>query len=110
MPKRVPPVPWNVGRRMVVDPGMPGGGAGRSAGSCPSTIRNDYGQKVPTSQLFEASGSRGGGEALQVMLGVPEGLADHREPAERVADLQLLRHAHAAVELDRFLAHVTTGV
>src|SRR5215470_6434705 len=31
MPKRVPPVPWNVGRRMVVDPGMPGGGAGSSA-------------------------------------------------------------------------------
>src|SRR5690242_7972802 len=120
MPNRVPPVPWNVGRRIGVDPGLPGGGAGssavgpggiggdgggggatggggaggggagggggaagrgdtgppgsaglrkndgRPAGSCPSTIRNDYGQKAPASQLFGASGSRGRvGEALQ---------------------------------------------
>src|SRR5262249_48835591 len=100
MPKRVPPVPWNVGRRTAVDPGVRGGGAGssalgpggaggdggegggaiggggaedggaggvggaagrggtgppggaglrkndgRPAGSCPSTIRHDYGRK-----------------------------------------------------------------
>src|SRR6266568_9270996 len=50
------------------------------------------------------------GEALQVVLGVAEGLADHGEPTERVADLELLGHAHAAVQLHRFLAHVAARV
>src|SRR5882724_13405121 len=84
MPKRVPPVPWKVGRRKAARPGPSGGGPGgcsggpggggsaggagggaatvrwrtglapdaglrkndgRPAGSCPSTIRPDYGRK-----------------------------------------------------------------
>ena len=64
----------------------------------------------PASNLTEASGRVFRGEALQVVLGVAEGLSDHGEPAERVADLQLLGHAHAAVELDRLLADVPAGV
>src|SRR5439155_24476853 len=52
----------------------------------------------------------GGGEALQVVLGVAEGLADHGEPAEGVAHLELLAHAHAAVELHRLLTDVTAAV
>src|SRR5882672_12150508 len=51
-----------------------------------------------------------GGEARQVVIGVAEGLRDRREPPERVADLQLFGHPHAAVQLHRFLAHVTGGV
>src|SRR5688572_16532578 len=49
-------------------------------------------------------------ETLQVMIRVAEGLRDHRQPPERVADLQLFGHAHAAVELDRLLADVARGV
>src|SRR5438132_11180305 len=51
-----------------------------------------------------------GGEARQVVIGVAEGLRDRRESPERVADLQLLGHPHAAVQLHRLLAHVTGGV
>src|SRR2546429_8416193 len=50
------------------------------------------------------------GEARQVVIGVAEGLRDRCESPERVADLQLLGHTHAAVQLHRLLAHVTGGV
>src|SRR5437764_14678005 len=48
-----------------------------------------------------------GGEARQVVIGVAEGLREQRESPERVADLQLLGHAQAAVQLLRLPAPVT---
>src|SRR5438309_8758949 len=49
-------------------------------------------------------------EALEVMIGVAELLRRHGQPPEAVAYLQLLAHAHAAVQLHRFLADVTRAV
>src|SRR5690606_24062932 len=49
-------------------------------------------------------------EPLQVMLGVAELLRDHRQPLEGVRHLHFLRHAHAAVQLDRLLADVACRV
>src|SRR5262245_37755013 len=49
-------------------------------------------------------------EAREVMVRVAELLPDHRQAAERVRDLQLLAHAHAAVQLDRFLADMAACV
>src|SRR6266540_7346633 len=59
---------------------------------------------------LRSPGTIGRREALQMVLGVTEGLRQHRQAPERVADLQLLRHPHAAVELDGLLAHVAAGV
>ena len=59
-------------------------------------------------RLLRAIGK--GGEALEVVVGVAELLRDHRQAPERVAHLQLLAHAHAAVQLHRFLADVAAGV
>src|SRR5712691_6276081 len=54
-------------------PGAPGAlglrkNESRPAGSCPSTIRSDYGRKRPSESTFRASGPPGaaGREALQV--------------------------------------------
>src|SRR3974377_1563005 len=44
-------------------------------------------------------------EAREVVVGVAELLRDHGEAPEGMAHLQLLAHAHAAVQLDRLLAH-----
>ena len=44
------------------------------------------------------------------MIGVAELLRDHRQAPKRVADLELVTHPHAAVELDRFLTHTATRV
>ena len=45
-----------------------------------------------------------------MVIGVAELLRDRRETAERVAHLELVAHAHAAVQLDRFLADAPAGV
>src|SRR5690349_17853993 len=50
------------------------------------------------------------GKALEVEVRVAELLRDHREAAEGVADLELLAHAHAAVQLHRLLADVARVV
>ena len=44
------------------------------------------------------------------MIGVAELLRDHRQPPKRVADLQLIAHAHAAVQLNCFLSDMTAGI
>src|SRR3982074_1961554 len=49
------------------------------------------------------------GESLEVMIGVAELLRDHRQPPKRVADLQLIAHAHPAVQLNQFLNDVPGG-
>src|SRR6185437_9313259 len=49
-------------------------------------------------------------DAAQMIVGVAKGVLDHREPLEVVADLRLLRHADAAVELDRLLADELSGL
>src|SRR3954468_390804 len=48
-------------------------------------------------------------ELLQMVLGIAEGKLEGGETAEVVARVDLLRHAHAAVDLDRFLPDVATG-
>src|SRR6185503_15094075 len=50
------------------------------------------------------------GESVEVVVGVAELLRDRREAPERVAHLELLAHAHAAMELHRLLAHVAARV
>src|SRR4051812_39686664 len=49
----------------------------------------------------------GGCKALEMVLRVAELLRDHRQSPKRVAHLQLIAHAHAAMQLDSLLAHVT---
>ena len=49
------------------------------------------------------------GEALEMVVGVAELLRDHGQAAEGVADLELLAHAHAAVQLHRLLADVAAA-
>src|SRR5207244_2635383 len=49
------------------------------------------------------------GDAAEVVVGVPKGVLDHGQPLEVVADLGLLRHADAAMELDRLLADELSG-
>src|SRR6267143_4376369 len=49
-------------------------------------------------------------EAREVMIGVAELPRRHGQPPEAVAQLQLLAHAHAAVQLHRFLADVARAV
>src|SRR5215510_11864812 len=44
------------------------------------------------------------GEAGEMVVGVAELAGDDGQAPKRVTDLQLLAHAHAAVELHRFLA------
>src|SRR2546423_15195449 len=78
-----------------------------------ATRRNDVPstcQCIMTNPIRSVPTLTRGGEARQVVIGVAEGLRDRRESPERVADLQLLGHAHAAVHLHRLLAHVTGGV
>ena len=48
--------------------------------------------------------------AREVMIGVAELPGDHGEAAEAVAHLELVAHAHAAVQLYRFLADVARAV
>src|SRR5437879_6488540 len=43
------------------------------------------------------------GDAAEMVIGVAEGVFDHGQPLEVVADLGLLGHADAAMELDRLL-------
>src|SRR6476469_8661673 len=51
-----------------------------------------------------------GGDAAQMKVGVAKGVLDHGQPLEVVADLGFLRHADAAMELDRLLADVFRGL
>src|SRR3954469_2264244 len=50
------------------------------------------------------------GEAREMVVGVAELAREHSEPAESVADLQLVAHAPAAVRLHRLLADVARRV
>src|SRR2546425_367823 len=43
-------------------------------------------------------------KSLQMVVGVTELPREHRQPAKRVAHLHLVAHAHAAMQLDGFLA------
>src|SRR5450755_2511552 len=49
------------------------------------------------------------GDAAQMIIGVAKGVLDHGQPLEVVADFGLLRHADAAMELDRLLADEFCG-
>src|SRR5258708_30692082 len=49
-------------------------------------------------------------EAFEVVVGVAELARDRGEAAERVAHLELVAHAHAAVELHGFLADAPRSV
>src|SRR6476620_1685594 len=49
------------------------------------------------------------GDAAQVVVGVAKSVLDHGQPLEVVADLGLLSHADAAMELDRLLADELSG-
>src|SRR5258706_15954733 len=49
-------------------------------------------------------------EAFEVMVGVAELAGDRGEAAEGVAHLDLVAHAHPAVQLHRFLADPARGV
>ena len=44
-----------------------------------------------------------------MVLGIAEGKLQGGEAAEVVAGVELLRHAHSAVDLDRLLADVAAG-
>jgi hypothetical protein len=48
-------------------------------------------------------------EAVEMMVGVTELGVDRGEPLHVMADVQLVGHAHAAMQLDRLLAHVSPG-
>src|SRR6516225_720145 len=49
-------------------------------------------------------------ETLEVMIYITPLARDDGEAAEGVAHLELVAHAHAAVQLHRFLAHLARGV
>jgi len=44
------------------------------------------------------------------MVGIAELLRERRQPPERVAHLHLVAHAHAAMQLNRFLADRSAGL
>src|SRR5438046_2664815 len=80
---------WKITRRIAI-PRMP----------------SSWGSR-PALSARRVSGTR---KPLQMMIGVAERLRDRGQPAERVADLQLLRHSHATVQLHGFLAHVPARI
>src|SRR5207253_2258452 len=49
-------------------------------------------------------------EAFEVMIDVAQLARDHGQAAEGVAYLELVAHAHAAVQLHRFLADAARGI
>src|SRR6185437_5226207 len=49
------------------------------------------------------------GDAAQMIIGVAEGVLDHRQPFEIVADLGFHGHADSAMKLDRLLADKFPG-
>src|SRR5262249_32104922 len=93
-------------------PGAPGRGE-------PGTHNHRLGLWIPGLRASHASrnddGERalpqpaGVGDAAQMIVGVAKGVLDHGQPLEIVADLGLLRHADAAVQLDRLLADELSG-
>src|SRR4051794_8735289 len=68
-----------------------------------SSVTQPAGRLASTTRLLSMSGRR---ETCEVVVCIAKLLRDHRKTAERMADLHLFGHAHAAVQLDRFLAHV----
>src|SRR5204863_7765477 len=50
------------------------------------------------------------GNATQMIIGVAEGVLDHGQPFEIVADLGFHGHADAAMKLDRLLADKFSGL
>src|SRR5690348_12180424 len=70
-----------------------------------SSVTQPFGRPASTTRLFSMGRSERG-EALEVMIGVAELLPGDRQAAEGVADLKLLGHAHAAVQLHGLLADV----
>lgn len=49
-------------------------------------------------------------EAIKMMVSVTKGLRNGRQPSKSMANFQLFRHTHAAVELNRLLTDVTAGI
>src|SRR4030081_695195 len=96
-------------------PGLP---MGTSANRKLSSVTAPFGRLASRTCLFSAAmtvsalvqESTSLGEALEVMIGVAELLRDHCQPAKRMADFQLIAHAHAAVQLNRFLSDMAAGI
>src|SRR5579859_7581164 len=87
-------------------------------GSGASSMRKFSGVTAPWGRLARSTRLLAGmalspgrfGETLEVKIHVAEFPCDDGEAAERVAHLELVAHAHAAVELHRFLADAARGV
>src|SRR5258706_15794735 len=87
--------------------GSGAGASGARPGCCaqaPSSTVAQALRRTASSRLLKRR------KALQVMVRIAELLRDHRQAAEAVAHLQLLAHAHAAVQLHRLLADVARAV
>src|SRR5687768_15784541 len=81
-------------------------GSGRGAGLTSTGGLGAWAQ--PTSTTSAQALKRG--KAREMVIDVAEAPRERGQTAERMAYLQLLGHAHAAVELHRFLAHMARGV
>src|SRR5436189_2803874 len=86
-----------------------GAGAGDSTSLKLSSRTAPDGKLASVHALF-CGISAEGRKTREVMVGIAELLADHRQATERVRDLELLAHAHAAVQLDRLLADVAARI
>src|SRR6185437_1157557 len=91
----------------------PSAGAGRGVSTMRkfSGVTEACGREARTTCLLTVMTSlRVLRETIEMVVRVAQLAGDHREPAKRMAHLELLAHAHAAVELHRLLAHVAAGI
>src|SRR5258705_4063812 len=95
------------GMTTIVIPGHAssrGPGISRFRVRCFASPGNDGAKSAPRNDGSRLNQPAAAGDAAEVIVGVAEAVLDHGQPLEVVADPGFLRHADAAVELDRLLA------